>query len=177
MLLLSTTSCLYPTAWSTVCFCCSLIGPQSWPITSSFVASLHEVSAKLSDEMYANCTTELLPSPLAYSSTRGLGLMETRHLAGAPFLLYTWLKRIRPHLHVSVLLEHIIVDKHCASHMPHPLFLFGVLMCDIYLWQLAFLPSVQSPLHVLTSWQSVLPSTAMIISTLAHLSTCPVQLW
>ena len=74
-------------AWPAVCYCCRLIGPHSWPVTSSFVACLHEVSKKLSDAMHANCTTELLPSPLAYSSARGLGLTETRHLAGESSLL------------------------------------------------------------------------------------------
>lgn len=61
-----------------------LIGPHSWPVTTTFVASLHDVSKKLSSAMQANCTTELLPSPLAFSSTRGLGLMEIKHLQGAP---------------------------------------------------------------------------------------------
>ena len=62
--------------------CCRLIGPHSWPVTNALVASLHDVSKKLSSAMQANCTTELLPSPLAFSSTRGLGLTETKHLEG-----------------------------------------------------------------------------------------------
>lgn len=64
-------------------FCCRLIGMHAWPITEHFVSSLHEVSKKLSHAMHANCTTELLPSPLAYTSTRGLGLNEGKHLSGA----------------------------------------------------------------------------------------------
>lgn len=59
-----------------------LVGRHAWPLTDKLVDSLAIVSKKLSIALHANCQTELFPSPLAFTSVRGLGLKESKHLAG-----------------------------------------------------------------------------------------------
>ena len=61
---------------------CRLIGKDVWPIRPELVSVLQSVSSKLSVAMQATVTTLILPSPLGFTTVRGLGLSEGQHLAG-----------------------------------------------------------------------------------------------
>ena len=61
---------------------CSLIGADAWPVTPKLIAALRSVSQKLSSAMQASLSTFVLPSPLGFTTVRGLGLQEAQHLAG-----------------------------------------------------------------------------------------------
>ncbi|KAL0020996.1 hypothetical protein WJX77_005136 [Trebouxia sp. C0004] len=61
-----------------------LIGSDAWPVSPKLISALQSVSGKLSYAMQALVSTAVLPTPLGFTTVRGLGLQEARHLADAP---------------------------------------------------------------------------------------------
>ena len=61
---------------------CRLIGNDAWPIRPELVSALQSVSSKLSVAMQASVSTLILPSPLGFTTVRGLGLSEGQNIAG-----------------------------------------------------------------------------------------------
>ena len=69
---------------TTLLMSCRLVGTDAWPISPKLVSALQSVSSKLSVAMQATVSTLILPSPLGFTTVRGLGLHEGQHLAGKP---------------------------------------------------------------------------------------------
>ena len=61
---------------------CSFIGSDAWPVSPRLISALRSVSGKLSHAMQASVSAAVLPTPLGFTTVRGLGLQEAHHLAG-----------------------------------------------------------------------------------------------